>query len=372
MIAASAAEIEQTRRIPEPVLDQLIEAGLFRLLLPADLGGAEVEPATFVKVMQIVAAADASTGWCLCQLCGCSMVTAYMSPEAASQIYSDERQLVAWGPAAGARAVAEPGGYRVTGAWNLASGGRHATWLGGICTIREGEGGLSGTPDGSAEERTILFPAEAAEMRDVWHVIGLRGTGSDSYSVSDLFVPADRCVARDDPARAIHRGLLYQFPIRAMFSVGFGGVALGVARAAFDALVELAGTKTPRGFKSGLRDSAVVQLQVGQADARLRAVESLLIQTLEDTWQALQTAGSLTVADRVRVRQAASHAIKESREVVAQTYLLGGSTSISSGSAIERRFRDMNAIGQQLQGRQDHFESVGRHILGLDPDLAFM
>jgi alkylation response protein AidB-like acyl-CoA dehydrogenase len=372
LVAAAADEIEQSRRIPRALLDRLIRAGLFRLLLPRDYGGAEVEPLTFVKVMRTVAGVDASTAWCLCQLCGCSMVAAYMRPDAAREVYAGERQLVAWGPPAGAQAIATDGGYRLTGTWHFASGGRHATWLGGICTLCEQDGTPRLKPDGSPEERTILFPAAEAEMRDVWHVIGLRGTGSDSYAVTDLFVPEVRCVARDDPALVVHHGILYQFPIRAMFSVGFAGVALGTARAALEALLELARNKKPRGFKAELRQDAIVQFQVAQADARLRAGECLLYDTLEQVWQAAQAQGCLSIEHRVRIRQAASHAIKEAREAVAQIYLLAGSSSIFTESAIERRFRDMNAIGQQLQGRQDHFQNVGMFLLGIEPDLQFM
>ena len=96
----------------------------------------------------------------------------------------------------------------------------------------------------------------------MWHVSGLRGTASDAFAVTDLFVPHERAILRDDPAERHNPGRLYCFPMGSLYASGFAGVALGIARAALDALVELAIEKTPRGSKRPLRDSAVIQAQV--------------------------------------------------------------------------------------------------------------
>src|SRR5437588_392577 len=147
----------------------------------------------------------------------------------ADQIERERRlpsALLAWGPASEARAIAVDGGYRVTGTWNFASGGRHATWLGGYCPIGAPDGTLRRGEDGTPVGRTMLFPATSATMLDVWHVIGLKGTGSDSFSVSDLFVPDEHSVARDDPSERRHSGPLYCFTTGSLFAAGFAGVAL--------------------------------------------------------------------------------------------------------------------------------------------------
>ncbi|MGH7279061.1 MAG: acyl-CoA dehydrogenase family protein, partial [Candidatus Rokuibacteriota bacterium] len=115
-IAACSDQIEQERRIPEPLLAALHDAGLFRMLLPASLGGGELDPPGFVRVIEEIARHDASTAWCLCQTAGCSMVAAYLSPEVAHRIFA-EGGVLAWGPGPDARAVAVDGGYRVTGTW---------------------------------------------------------------------------------------------------------------------------------------------------------------------------------------------------------------------------------------------------------------
>ncbi len=371
-IADSLQQIEQERRLPAPLVRALHEAGFFRLLLPRTLGGAELDPAAFVQVIEGVARQDASTAWCLCQTAGCSMVAAYLRPEVARTIFGDPRSVLAWGAGAEGRAVAVDGGYRVTGTWRFVSGGRHATWFGGHSTVY-GAGGAPRRGNGGAPEvRTMLFPADRATMTDVWHVIGLRGTGSDTVAISDLFVPQEYTVARDDPSERRYTGLLYCFTTTTMYSSGFAGVALGVARGMLDDFIALATEKTPRGARSRLCESAVVQTQIAQSEARLGAARALLLTTLVEISRAVGTAGALTLDQRVRIRLAATHAFQQAREVVDLVYHVAGTSALFTGSAFERRFRDMHAVSQQVQARQDHYESVGRHLLGLDPESSFL
>jgi alkylation response protein AidB-like acyl-CoA dehydrogenase len=372
-IAACADQIERERRLPSALLAALIDAGLFRLLLPRSLDGAEVDPVTFVRVIEAVSSADASTAWCLCQTAGCSMVAAYLRPDVAREIFGrDPRAILAWGPGSEARAIAVDGGYRITGTWNFASGVRHATWLGGYCPIGAPDGTLRRGEDGTPVGRTMLFPATSATMLDVWHVIGLKGTGSDSFSVSDLFVPDEHSVARDDPSERRHSGPLYCFTTGSLFAAGFAGVALGIARRTLEAFVDLAKAKTPRGFTRPLRDNAVVQSQVAQAEARLGSARLFLLASLEEIWREVGRLGSLTLDQRVRIRLCATYAIHQAKEVVETAYHAAGATAIFASGAFERRFRDMHAVTQQLQGRQAHFETVGRFLLGLEPDTSFL
>jgi alkylation response protein AidB-like acyl-CoA dehydrogenase len=373
LIAACADQAERERRLPEPLLAALFEAGLFRLLLPRALGGAEADPITFVLVLEELARADASAAWCVCQVSGCSMVGAYLEPAVGRLILgSDPRAALAWGPAPDARAVAVDGGYRVSGTWTFASGGRHATWLGGYCPVHDADGTPRLRSGGGVEGRTMLFPAAHATWLDVWNVIGLKATGSDSFSVTDLFVPREHSVARDDPAERRDPGLLYCFPTGSMYASGFAAVALGIGRSILDAFVALARDKTPRGLRQPLRESPVIQSQLAQAEARLASARAFLLGSLEEIWRAVGRAGALALDQRVRIRLAATHAIQQARDVVDFAYHAAGATAIFEGNAFERRLRDMHAVAQQVQGRQAHFETVGRFLLGLEPDTTFL
>ena len=364
-IEARADQIEQERRLPEPVLAALFEAGLFRLLLPRSLDGGEVDPVTFARVMEEIAKADASTAWCLCQAAGCSMSAAYLSHDVAMEIFA-----AAAGP--GARAIAVDGGYRVTGTWSFASGGRHATWLGAHCPISEPDGSSRRTPNGKLVERTMLFPAASATFVDVWHVSGLKGTGSDAYTVDDLFVPHDHSISRDDPAERRQPGLIYCFPTGSFYASGFASVALGIARRMLDAFVSLAREKTPRGYKRPLANNAVIQSQVGQAEAQLSSARRFLMGSLADIWGAVGSSGTLTMDQRMLIRLASTYAIHQAKAVADVTHHAAGATSIFVDSAFDRGFRDIHAVTQQLQGRQAHFETVGQFMLGIEPDTTFL
>jgi len=372
LLAAAAPRIEQARELPPEVLDALHEAGLFRLLLPRSVGGAELQPAPYAEAIEAIAMGDASTAWCLGQNSGCSMSAAYLEPEVARQVFGEPRAVLAWGAGAVGKAHAVDGGYRVSGTWQFASGSRHATWLGGHCTITEPDGSQRRAADGSPAERTMLFPRARATISDVWHVSGLKGTGSDSYSVADLFVEDAYSLDRCNPAERREPGRLYRLESMQLYASAFAGVAMGAARAALDAFVELARNKRPRGSAAALRDNAVVQSEVGLAEARLRSARTFLLQTLRETWDALAAGGEITLEQRMQIRLASTYAIQEAREVVDTAYHAAGATAIFQSGPFERRFRDVHAVCQQVQGRRSHFETVGQHMLGLKPDLMFV
>jgi indole-3-acetate monooxygenase len=363
-IAALTDRIEAERRLPAELLAALFDAGLYRLLLPRAFAGIESDPVTFVEIIETVAKADASTAWCLCQAAGCSMVAAFVPPSVAATVFGrDKRAVLAWGPGPG-RAIATDGGYRVSGTWSFASGGRHATWLGGMCSVV--------TADGTPAIRTALFPAAQATMTDIWQVIGLRGTASDAFAVDDLFVPADYMVTRDDQASRREAGPLYCFPTSSLYAAGFAGVALGIARATLDAFLVLARDKTPRGFKSTLRENAVIQADIARAEARLGAARYFLIGSLQEIWREVAATNDLSLAQRMRIRLAATYAIDQATAVVDAAYHAAGATAIFQSSAFERRFRDIHTVAQQVQGRASHFETVGQFMLGLEPELRFV
>jgi len=345
-LAAAADEIERRRELPEAVVDALVERGLFRLLLPRSLGGAELLPADFVPVIEEIAKADAAAAWCLNQASGCSMTAAYLDPEAACEIFGGPRGILAWGPGPGtARVVA--GGYRVSAKWSFASGSHNASWLGCHVPILEADGAPRLHPDGSPVVRTM-------------------GTGSDQFSVEDLFVPERHSATRDDATRR-EPGLLYRFSSLQLYAAGFAGVAMGIARSTLDAFIQLARDKVP--FRSGgaLRDNHLIQSQVAQAEARLAAGRAHLLGALEDITAEIARIGHITLDQRMTARLASTFAIHQSLQVVDTAYHAAGSTAIFEANPFERRFRDIHTVSQQLQGRLEHFETVGQYLLGLDP-----
>ncbi len=365
---AAADEIELRRELPEPIVEALAERGLFRLLLPCALGGAELPPAVYVQVIEEVAKHDASTAWCLGQATGCTMTSALLEPEVAREIFGGKRGILTWGPPGPAEARSVRGGYRLSGTWSFASGSHHATWLGAHVAILAKDGMPRLRPDGGPVVRTLLFPKASAEFTDIWHVIGLKGTGSDSYTVTDLFVPEKYTVLREAEPTPRQSGLLYAFSSSNMYSSGFAGVALGIARSTLGAFVELARDKIPRGAKRTLRDNNVVQSQVAQSEARLRAARTFLLGSLEQIWRDVAQSRRLTLDHNTTIRLASTWAIHQALEVVDTAYHAAGATAIFESNPFERRFRDIHTVIQQYQGRQAHFETVGQVLLGLQAE----
>ena len=221
--------------------------------------------------------------------------------------------------------------------------------------------------------RRVLFPAERAAMRDIWNVIGLRGTGSDGYIVKDLFVPEDFSVARiDDPAERRNMNRLYAFSAYNLFATGFAALALGVARSLLDSFVDLAKAKTPRGFKTTLRDDGASQMEVGFAEARLRAARMYLMGTVGEAWDEAQRVNEVSLDTRMAIRLAATYAIRQAKDVAETAFDAAGTTAVFASSPFERRMRDLHAVALQLQGRKSHFQTVGQYLLGLDPELGWI
>jgi len=366
MIEEAAPRAESAGELPSDVLDALHDAGLFRMLLPRSLGGLELEPGAYAAVIETIAAADASTAWCLGQGGGCCFAAAYLAPDAAQEVFGDRRAVLAWGPGPGARAVVVPGGFRLSGTWIFASGSHHATWLGGHAAVVDADGTRRG-------ERTLLFPRAAAEFAAVWNVVGLRATGSDSYRVDDLFVPAAFGLLRDRPAERRLDRPLYRFTTNAIYGASFASVAMGVARAMLAALMDLARGKVARAESRTLSESTAVQREVGQAEARLRAGRLLLHDALAQAWrEACGEAELIPLDSRIAIRLAATHAIGEATKVADMAYHVAGGTAVFAANPFERRFRDIHAVTQQVQARESHFEAVGRHLMGLPPDSPWL
>jgi alkylation response protein AidB-like acyl-CoA dehydrogenase len=367
LISASADEIERGRRLTEPVVKALIEGGFYRMLLPKSFGGTELAPAYFMAVLEEIAKADASTAWCLGQCGVCAMVAAYLEPDTAREIFDPHPGVLAWGSAAG-EVHAVSGGYRATYRWTFASGCRQAGWLGAHVHIIEPDGKKRLKPDGTPVLRTILFPIASATLHDVWDVIGLKGTGTDNYSVSDLFIPERYSALRDDPAASHEAGTLYRLTTSMMFGLGFATIALGVARAVLDASLVVARGKASPQVKHAMRDNNVVQGQIGRNEAKLRAARAYLYGSVNDVWRDLTRPAALTTEHRIALRLASSWAIHQAVEVVDSAYHMTGATAIFHSNPFERRFRDIHAIAQQIQARDIHYETVGQVLLGLDPD----
>jgi alkylation response protein AidB-like acyl-CoA dehydrogenase len=368
MIAASGDEIESTRRIPDALLSALHEARLFRMLLPRSVGGDEVTPGTYFAAIEEIAKADASTAWNIFVGNSSALVGAYIEADIARKIWGDPRAVVSWGPPNQYRCKAVPGGYRMTGRWDFSSGCRAANWMGAHGFVEEPDGTLRLNRYGRPAQRVLLCPAEQATLLDTWYTIGLRGTASDSYRFDDVFIPEAFSSQREDPTLRRETGPLYSFTHAGLYAVGVSGVAIGIARAMLDGLVELAQAKAPRNL-ARMADSPTVQADVARHEARLGSARAYLLDIVASLYERASEAAPMGVPDRARVRLGTTNAIHAAIEVADFAYKSAGVDGIFPGSPFERRFRDIHTLSQQIQSRSAHFEAVGHILLGGEPPV---
>ncbi len=288
ILVAEAPRIEALGQLTPTVLDALHGRGLYRTLLPRALNGYGAGIDTFVKVMEVLAGADASTAWCVGQASGCSMAAAYVDPPVAREIWGDDpRGVLAWGFQLEGRAKTVPGGYRVTGKWGFGSGGHHATWMGAHCHVELPDGSLLKDQNGALIERTMLVRQDQLNWASTWDLVGLRGTGSDSYTLTDVFVPEAFTVRRDlDSERRIDDPF-FRFTTTNAYACGFAGVSMGIARSMLDALKDLAQTKKPSHTARTLRDSPVMHHLIAENEAKLRSARAFVLEAIREAARVL-------------------------------------------------------------------------------------
>lgn len=367
-LRAAADRIEAERALPSDVVAALHKTKLFRLMLPRSLGGDEAHLKTLAQTIEIIAEADASTAWCLGQAAGCAMSAAYLKPDAARRLFGPADAVLAWGAGVVGRARAVDGGYRFTGKWTFASGCANATLLGGHSYVFNADGTPRLGPDGRHLDRTALFAKSKAKIHDVWHTLGLRGTASYTYEITELFVPEDETVDRDKAHERVATGDLFVFPTTYAYATAFSALMLGIAQGMVRDLTALAATKTPRGQPSSLIESPVFQSQLAVLEARLRSLRAYLHTTIDDVWDKAVAARELPLIERANLKLASTYVITEGVDIATEAYRAAGQTAIFPTHPFERRLRDAHSASQQIQGRPANFTTIGRVMLGLPPD----
>jgi alkylation response protein AidB-like acyl-CoA dehydrogenase len=359
IVTAGADEAERLRTLPEATVAALRDSGLLGLKLPAVLGGAEADPVTQIQVIEALSAVDASAGWCL--MVGATTAAlpgVFLGDEAVARVFvAGTRPLAAGCYMPTGRAVAEPGGFRVTGRWAFASGIRHAAWVSGTAwVVRDGTQ--------TDERRVFVVPAGDVEIHDTWHVAGLRGTGSCDFSVKDHFVPEAFTwdIERAEPRRG---GALYRLGLPAFVTNEHAAFALGVARRALDVVTALAATKS-RGVKpSPLAGRATFQRFVGEAELRLRSARALALELNDAAWATVSAGERLTARQHAELRCAAVLATEVALDVTSRAFRYAGGSALYDASVLQRCLRDLSAGAQHFMVSDSAYEGLGQLLLGL-------
>ena len=363
-IRARADAIERARRLPPDVVRDLRAAGVFRLCVPRALGGVEADPATLLAVLEELAWADGSTGWCAMIGIANNCNAGYTPDAGAREVFADPTVPTAGIADPAGAAVRADGGVRVTGRWRFASGVTHSDWVWAGCVVQE-----NGKPRMTAHGPEIVhvwMPVGDVQIHDTWFVSGLCGTGSNDISASDVFVPERRVFELFDPAA--HRPEpLFQMPPLGWFVSQVAAVALGLGRGALDELAEMAPSKVPTLSVAVLADRPAAQLGIARAEAALGSARAFLHETVRDLFDTLAAGRTPTLRQRALNRVAACNAAEAGAAAVRAAHVLAGGSSIYTTSALQRHMRDAEALTHHFSVAPHVWEDAGRIFLGREP-----
>jgi alkylation response protein AidB-like acyl-CoA dehydrogenase len=348
---------DEQRRVPEPLIDAIAEAGLFKLWLPRALGGLELSPLDFVDVVEAAAELDGTVGWLVGNGGGMSRAGGYLPEGVAGPWFADPRAFVVASNGANGTAVPAAGGYRVSGRWPFGSGIHHASHVMVTCAVAN---------EATEPPRTIACYFARAEVRviDNWHVSGLRGTGSCDFEATDVFV-AEAQVHPYPEHVPTQPGIVYRLPAVSVFPLSVSVVPLGLARSAISTFTALAGNTTRLGTSMALAERETVQAVLGRAEADYRAARALLVDNLRVLMEAVDAGGERLFQARVAFRLACAYAAEKSEQVVAAMCTAAGTAAIFETRGLERCQRDVLAAVKHVAMTPNTFIAAGRIRLGL-------
>jgi indole-3-acetate monooxygenase len=368
-IRAAASAIEQGRRLTPAIVQAMKEAGIFRMAHPKAWGRPELSLPDQVRVIEELSRADGSVGWCAMINIDGGYLGAFIDQDEARAMYRNLDSPTGASLIFTGRAVKVDGGYRVTGRWPFVSGCQHCEWVALTCALVDSDGNQVPDERGRQQLLMVFLPINAGEILDTWHTTGLRGSGSNDFAASGVFVPAER--TSDFPPRQIRRpGPLYAFPM--LFGYKLPGITLGIARSAIDAFVEAARAKFVTsgmltGRKTLLCDEPHVQSAVGHAEALLGGARSYIYERLDDIWNTLAAGNRLTIQQRAHYRLAVARGHEDCLSAVELLYKAYGGAAVYTSGPLDRVLRDLHTINQHTMNSPKIFETAGRVLMGLEP-----
>jgi len=363
-----SVEIEQNRRLPADVVQLLRGAGVFRMGFPPEFGGPGLTSAEQTAVLEALAYADTSVGWCGMIGMDSGLYSAFLRPEAVREMFPTPDMITGGLINPNGRAERVPGGYRLSGHWNLGSGITHADWISaGAHTFTDGEPDT--TQAGNPNWRVMLVRPGDVKTIDTWHATRLAGSGSMDYEIDGVFVPEEHTfsfgvpLSRTGPLAAPD-SLMRKMP----------GVPLGAARAALDHVREIARTKVNRMTGERWADDYRVQFALGECEMDFLTIRHAVYGSIEDKWRELESGtpyDELGPDLRVSTVVLALNAFRGALSIVRRLYDLLATTSIYKPSPMDRWLRDLTTMCQHVMAQDVIVQSAGAHLLGGRPQFPF-
>ena len=355
LIRANAHEAEQIRHLPVEVATAFAANQLYRLGAPVSVGGSDTHPVTQMKVIEAVSRADGSAGWNL--MIGIETF-ALVAPSMTTcvDVIADPHVIMASSTAAVGEARKCDDGWLINGQWQFVSGVHNAHVFG--ATVRK-VGGDNDHPD---MRYYAILPKGRYEIVDTWHVSGLRGSGSHDVRIENQTVTDDYLVA------TLGRGSMtsnqLKIPINVRLTFNKIAVALGIARAAIEAFIELAHGKTPRFSNRKLKDRPFAQRQLAKAEARLRTIRAAVYEHTEHITSVCYSGTKASDEDIAIAHLLASEASTGCVYAVESLLEATGTTANFLGHPLEKIARDIRVIRQHTTVSPQHIDHVGQALIG--------
>jgi alkylation response protein AidB-like acyl-CoA dehydrogenase len=372
-IRALAEATERNRGLAPHIVAQIRAAELLRTCRPKEFGGFEYDGETALRIALTISAACASTGWTVNGAVSNGLSLAHWPIEAQREVWdgdTDPFTFACFAPTG--TAVPAPGGYRLSGRWSFASGCDISAW---------GKLGAMIKPPGAAppyEGAFFLLPVEDCEIIDNWFVCGLSGTGSKDIAVEDLFIPEHRVLrfsetrSGSSPGARHHDNPIYRIPLLMLGASMLASTAIGAAKGALDAFLEMTAPRQTRGALAGgglrMIEFATVQLRLAEAAASVEAAELILLTDMRGAMEKLRRGDEITVADRIRARRNQAYATKLAVQAVEALNASTGGYGLHLENPVQRAWRDANAVARHVSLNWDAVGTMyGQHAFGLEP-----
>ena len=376
-ISQAGDRAQEMRRLPDEIVDRLIDEGFFRFTLPPELGGEDASSLDTIKVLEDLAAIDASVAWNV--MLGSeinAMATGGMDPELAKEVYIDKPRVVMCGgggpgttPPRAERA--EDGGVRVSGQTTFISGCHNASWCFMAAPLMNGD-----SPElddqGNPIAKMWMLPRDQWEILDTWDVAGLRGSGSHDVKANGAYVP-ERFVGVDLMSVPAHYdNPVYRMPVPLRLSYNKVAIALGVAKGTLQAFADLAQNKLPMMSSSTLNKRPIAQYRMGVAVANYRAVRTYVLQAMQDIEDELAAGAPMPGAQTtINARLACTHGANVCMELVDSLHNAAGTSGMRSYSPLERKLRDAHGCATHRWVSHPLYQDLGSIFLGNEPDPEF-
>jgi indole-3-acetate monooxygenase len=371
VLRTHSATGESQRRLADDSVKAMRENGLFRLWKPREFGGLEVDPMTAFRVFEEVSRIDSAAGWNLQLSCGVDPFAAWFSDEGAKAVFGDPNAILAGAFFPPRKALAVEGGFTVTGQTPFASGAHHCSWLLGLAHVYDADRLRLGA-DGQPITLMTACPATDIHILDTWNTLGMRGTGSHDIVMNEVLVP-QRCTAplvRRTTSASAYRGPLYRFTAWTSIAA-LSTTSLGIAQAAIDEFVDLAGKKTPAYTVKNLKDRSTVQMALGQAQAMLGSARAYLYEALRDFWDRACQGEFIDMPSKIKLQLAGTHAAACAVNVVDLVQSVIGTSGVRQEYRFERHFRDVHTIAHHGYIAPSRYESVGQLLFGVPVEWPF-